>query len=88
MAFVATNSTKQPAAFSIGPKKMQIMTYAAASADVSGTITADGLSQLQHVIVDGKILQTSVATYATNVATLTFADPAATVVGTIICIGV
>jgi len=87
MAFVATNSTKESRAYSIGPLKMQIMTYAAASADVSGTVTADGMSTLMHVIIDGKILQTSVATYATNVATLTFADPAATVVGTIICIG-
>ena len=87
MAFVATNSTKEPRSFSIGPLKIQIMTYAAASADVSGTVTADQLVTLMHVIIDGKILQTSAATYATNVATLTFADPAATVVGTVICIG-
>ena len=87
MAFVATNSTKESRAYSIGPLKMQIMTYAAASADVSGTVTADGMSTLMHVIIDGKILQTSAPTFATNVATLTFADPAATVVGTIICIG-
>ena len=87
MAFAASNSTKYPQAFSIGPLKVQIMTYSAASADVSGTITADSMSTLMHVYVDGKIQHTAAPTFSGNVATLAFADPAATVYGTIICIG-
>lgn len=88
MAFAATNSTKYPQSFSIGPLKCQILTWAAASADVSGTVTADKLSQAMHIIIDGAIHQTTAATYSGNVVTLAFADPAATVVGTCIVIGV
>lgn len=86
MAFVATNSTKEPRSFSIGPLKIQIMTYAAASADVSGTVTADGLSSAQHIILDG-LQQTTAASFSGNVVTLAFEDPAATVTGTLIVIG-
>lgn len=88
MAFVATASTKEPRAFSIGPKKIQILTWAAASGDTSGTVTATGLSRAEHILIDGKIIQTSAATYSGNVVTLAFADPLATVVGTCIVIGV
>lgn len=87
MAFSASNSTSEARAFSIGPVKMQIMTYSAASADVSGTITADKLSSVYHVILDGKIQHTAAPTFSGNVVTLAFADPAATVYGTIILIG-
>lgn len=86
MAFVATNSTKELRSFSIGPLKIQIMTYAAASADVSGTITATGLSSVDHVIVDG-LQQTTAASISGNVVTLAFEDPAASVTGTIILFG-
>lgn len=87
MAFVASNSTAEPRAFSLGPLKLQIMTYAVASADVSGTVTADRLSQIFHVFVDGAIQLTSAASVSGNVATLAFADPAATRVGTILILG-
>jgi hypothetical protein len=86
MALVATNSTKEPRSFSIGPVKIQIMTYAAASADVSGTITADALSTVLHIIIDG-LQQTTAASFSGNVVTLAFQDPAATVSGTVILIG-
>lgn len=88
MAFAATASTKEPRAFSIGPLKVQVMTYSAASADVSGTVTATGLKEIMHVIVDGACgIATTAPTFSGNVATLAFADPAATVYGTILCIG-
>lgn len=86
MAFAAVASTKEPRSFSIGPLKIQLMTYSAASADVSGTITAAGLTSLEHVVVPGLIL-TAAPTFSGNVATLAFADPADDVFGTIICIG-
>lgn len=87
MAFSASNSTSEARAYSLGPLKMQIMTYSAASADVSGTITADKLSRAIHVIIDGKIQHTAAPTFSGNVVTLAFADPAATVYGTCIVLG-
>jgi len=86
MAFVATNSTKENRSFSIGPLKIQIMTYAAASADVAGTVVADRLSEAQHIIIDG-LQQTAAPVISGNSVTLAFADPAATVVGTLIVLG-
>lgn len=63
------------------------MTYTAASGDTSGTVTADRLSKMDRIVLDGKIYPTAATTFATNVATLTFADPGATVFGTIVCFG-
>lgn len=88
MAFAATNSTSEPRAMSIGPLKVQFMTWSAASADVSGTITADKLTRVLHVIIDGKMQHTAAPTFSGNVVTLAFADPAATVYGTLMVIGV
>lgn len=88
MAFAASNSTKEPRSFSAGPVKFQIMTYSAASADTSGTVTASNLSQIYHIFLDGKLIHTSAPTFSGNVATLAFADPGATVYGTLICVGV
>lgn len=87
MAFVATNLSAEPRSFSIGPVKVQIMTWAAASADTSGTVTADGLSRIDGILIGGGLTQTSAATFSGNVATLAFADPAATVVGQLIVFG-
>lgn len=88
MAFAATDSTTEGRAVSLGPVKMQILTFSAASADVSGTVTCDRLSRVLHILVDGSLQFTAAPTYATNVATIAFADPAATVYGTIIAIGI
>lgn len=87
MAFAASNSTKEPRSFSIGPLKVQIMTFSAASGDTSGTVTADALKEVFHVVVDGAINHSAAPTFSGNVATLAFADPVATIYGTIICIG-
>lgn len=87
MAFAATASTKEPRSFSIGPLKVQVFTWSAASADVSGTITATGLNEAMHVIIDGKMDHTAAPTFSGNVVTLAFADPAATVYGTAIVFG-
>lgn len=87
MAFTATASTSEPRSFSLGPVKIQILTYSVASADTSGTITATSLSQAQHVILDGGLELTSAPTFSGNVVTLAFTDPAATRYGTAIVIG-
>jgi hypothetical protein len=87
MAFAATALTSEPRSFSLGPIKVQIFTYSAASADTSGTVTATNLKNVTAVILDGTLVQTAAATFSGNVATLTFADPAATVYGTLMVFG-
>jgi hypothetical protein len=87
MAFVATLSTAEPRSFSIGPLKIQFYTFTLASGDTSGTITAAGLSSVKHCLVDG-LVKSAVPTFSGNVVTLAFADPVATVAGTIMVIGV
>jgi hypothetical protein len=88
MAFAATLSTKEPRSFSIGPLCCQIYTWGAVSGDTSGTITAAGLKEVFHVIIDGLGKGMSAApSFSGNVVTLAFADPAATVAGTALVIG-
>lgn len=87
MALSSSNLTAEPRAFSIGPVKIQMKTFSVASADTSGTITFDGLTSVRFILING-IHQSSAATFSGNVATLAFADPAATVVGQVIGIGV
>lgn len=86
MAFSATASSGEPRSFSIGPLKIQLFNFSAASADVAGTVTATNLSSISHIIVSG-LTQTAAPTFSGNVATLAFADPAATVYGQIIVFG-
>ena len=88
MAFAATMSTSEPRSFSIGTLKIQFFTYTATTADNSGTVTADRLTTLMHVFLDGKIQHTALPTYATNAATLAFTAPGGTIYGTGFCVGV
>lgn len=86
MAFVASNNANEPRSFSLGPVKQQLMQWTAASADVSGVVTADKLSRIDYILVAG-MTQTAAPVLSGNQATLAFVDPAATVFGQIICIG-
>lgn len=87
MAFAAVNSTAEPRSFSVGPLKMQVLTYSVASGDTSGTVTADALSSISHIVLDGGLVLSAAPTFATNVATLAFVNPAATRYGTCIVFG-
>lgn len=87
MAFSASDSTSEPRSFSLGPVKVQILTYTAASGDTSGTITADALSSAQHVLLDGGLALTSAPSMSGNVVTLAFANPGANRAGTILVLG-
>lgn len=86
MAFSASNLSAEPRAFSIGPLKMQLMSFSAASADTSGTVTADKLNEIVQIHVIGLEL-TAAPTLSGNEATLAFTDPAATVHGSLIILG-
>lgn len=75
MAFAATNLSAESRSFSIGPVKVQLMTFTAASGDTTGTLTADALTTIFAVSLDGGITFTAAPTFSGNVATLAFADP-------------
>lgn len=87
MAFTATDSTNEPRAFSIGAKKVQILTWSAVSGDTTGTVTSDSLDKIDHIVIDGNLAMSAAPTFSANVATLAFADPVASVFGTLILIG-
>ncbi len=87
MAFAAANLTAEPRAFSVGPYKIQLLTWSVASGDVSGTITASGLYRADQVYLSGGLTLTALPTYANNVVTLAFVNPAATRYGTALIIG-
>lgn len=87
MAFAAIDSTSEPRKFSQGPVNMQIMTWSAISGDTSGTVTADRLSSVSHIIIDGGLVMSAAPTYSSNAVTLAFNDPVASVFGTILVFG-
>lgn len=87
MAFAASASTKEARAFSLGPIKMQILTYSIASEDTTGEVTAAELNEAFHIIMDGGIEHTAAPTFSGNVVTLALADPGATRYGTLIVFG-
>lgn len=86
MALTASELTLEPRAWSIGPVRMQVMTFSVASGDTTGTVTATNLSNIEGVIVSG-VVQTAAPTFSGNVVTLAFVDPAATRYGQIIILG-
>ena len=87
MALSASNAGGQLArAHSLGPVKVQRMTFSVASGDTSGTVTFDKLTSIDHVEVNNLTL-TAATTFSSNVATLAFVDPAATRYGTITAYG-
>lgn len=87
MAFAASNLTAEPRAMSVGPYKIQLVTWSVASGDTSGTITCDSLYRVDQVYLSGGLTLTAAPTYATNVVTLAFVDPAATRYGTALIFG-
>ncbi len=87
MAFAATESTLEPRAFSIGPQKVQILTWTAISGDTAATITSKRLSSVSHILIDGGLVLSAAPTFSGAVVTLAFNDPAASVFGTMILVG-
>jgi hypothetical protein len=86
---VGTSLSTTPISWSLGPKKVEIQTLAIVSGDTVGTITAAGLSRVDHaIVVVGSLVLTAAPTYSNAVVTLAFTDPAASLFGSIILIGV
>lgn len=86
MAMTGTNLSTEPRAFSLGPIKIQLVTFSVANADTSGTLTFDRLTNVFLVVATG-LTHTAAPTYSGNVATFTFADPTATRYGQAIAFG-
>ena len=86
MAITSAVVSAEPRSFSIGPWKLMIFNFSAASGATGGTITASGLTSLIFAHVSG-VTQTAAPTFSGNVATIAFTDPAATVHGQAIVIG-
>ena len=87
MAFVATESTTEPRAFSIGPLKVEIQRFTVGTGIVAGTITATKLTEVKEVYIDGGLAMDVAPAIVGNVVTLSFADPAADIAGTILLLG-
>ncbi len=87
MALVASNVSALPNRWSNGPVRQQVVSFSVANGDTSGTITADGLTQVYFAVVTG-VTHTAAPTYSGNVVTLAFADPTATRYGQAIVYGV
>lgn len=87
MAFAATDSTTEGRKYSVGPLNAQVLTWTALSGDTTATITCDRLYLAQNILIDGGLTLTAAPTFSNNVVTLAFADPAASVFGTMIVYG-
>lgn len=86
MAITASTVTAEPRSFSLGPWKQQLLTFTAVSGATGGTATANSLKEVIYAVVTG-VTQTALPTYSTNVITIAFADPAATIFGQIVAYG-
>lgn len=71
---VSTSAAPESRALSIGPVKIQVLEFVANSGSTSGTVTADNLSKVSHIINGGGsgLLMTAAPTFSGNVATLAF----------------
>ncbi len=73
---------------SIGFEKMEIQTVAIVSGDTGATITAKALGRVDCCLVTGgPITLTAQPTYSTNVATLAFTDPVASIFVQVVLLG-
>lgn len=78
MSLSVTDSSAEPQSFSQGPIKFQVVQYSFASGDTSGTLTADNLYKLFHLVADGYLNHTAAPTYSSNAATLAVSVPTST----------
>lgn len=75
MAITITDSTAEPRSFSVGPTKIQLVTFLANSGATSGTVTADALARIDHILLPGDLKHSAAPTFSGQVATLAFVVP-------------
>lgn len=67
-----------PAAWSVGPFKMEVQYINVISGDTGATVTAASLSRVDFCVVGGDgVVLTAQPTYSGAIATLAFTDPTA-----------
>jgi hypothetical protein len=86
MALSQSNASNEGRSFSVGPIKAQLIDITVASGDTSGSVTCDRLARVDWCIVSGLTL-TAAPTFADNIITLAFVNPAATRMGQVIALG-
>ena len=90
MAFATSAPVGFPRPISLGAVKMEVLSFTAAAADASGTITSKSLHEIDAVIVDGVLCtaQTITNGYPAASVAITFTAVAAGgAVGTVILYG-
>ena len=79
MAITVTDSTSQAPAFSVGPRRLQLVDFVALSGATSGTVTASNLGVLEQVVIgEASMKRTAADTFSGRTATLAFTVPAET----------
>lgn len=78
MAITTSAPAQEPKSVSLGPIKFQIVNLAMISGTTSGTITANRLKEIYHILIPGLQSHTAAPSYATNIATLACTVPAET----------
>jgi hypothetical protein len=78
MANVGTNSSTIARALNLGIYKMQVVDINIPSGATSGTVTADGMAEMNHIIMPQACTHTAAPTFSGNVATIACTVPAGT----------
>lgn len=78
MSVSVLDATYEPRSISLGPTKIQFVELVINSGATSGTVTADHLKEMYHILLPGIESQTAAPTFSSNVATLAFTVPSET----------
>jgi hypothetical protein len=85
---VATAAANIGRTWSLGPVKIQLFDVPHVSGDTTCTVTGDRMNTALFGLLASSVVQTSAPSYSGATATFTFTDPAATVKGQAILIGI
>lgn len=85
---VATASASLARTWSLGPVKIQVFNIPLVSGNTVVTVTGDRMANAMFAILSPGVTQTAAPTYSGATATFTITDPAATVYGQAILLGV
>jgi hypothetical protein len=85
---VATAVATLAQTWSLGPVKVQVFDVPLVSGDTAVTVTGDRMIRAIFGLLAVGVTQTAVPTYSGATATFTITDPAATIKGQVILLGV
>jgi hypothetical protein len=85
---VATSPSAYSNTWSLGPLKIQLFDIAHVTGDTTCVVTGDRMSRAVFGILASSVVQTTAPAYSGAGVTFTFTDPAATVKGQCILLGI